>query len=134
MLTLLAFLFALAILAKMYCFFFQPKYLLRTMEWTIQKVQDHFVVVQMITLVVIFVIGGLMTYLLDAVSLIATGWFWSSVYFLGYLPLYTCKDIQPFLKKLIVGKEALQRMQLIFGFFLTLALVTLFLCLQVVVG
>lgn len=119
MLSILAFLFSVWALGELYMLLFQPEKYANMVDFLIQKVQENFVAAQLFVLALVFFFGVLlMPFIGGFLPLIATGWFWAAVFMLCYLPLCTCKEMAPFMKKLILGKEALQRLQLILGFFM----------------
>jgi len=134
MLTFLAFLFAVVTLAKIVTFMFYPKKFAKMIDHFTKAIQGDFIIAQMSVLALVFVTALLTIPFIGILPLIATGWFWSAVFFLGYLPIYTCKEIAPFLKKLVLDKEGVQRMQLILGFFLILSLTVIVLCVKSFLG
>ena len=123
--TTLAFLLSVLILAKMILVIFYPQVLGKMLKPFVDLIKANYLNTQIIALSTLLIVGAIMVSLIGFLNLIAAGWFWTIVYSISFIPAY--RHITPLapIKKLFTQADFKTDMQLVYGVYIALSVLTI---------
>lgn len=101
LLSILAFLLAASVLGKILFLLFYPNAFMELSKGMFTWIQKNFALSQAITIAMVVVSGMIISELTSFNALVASGWFWASVYMAALLPMYASKNMEKLLNTLI---------------------------------
>ncbi|MEC8064380.1 MAG: hypothetical protein VX112_06005 [Pseudomonadota bacterium] len=123
--TILAFLLAALILGKMILFLFFPRILQKMIKPYVDLIKSNYQNTQIVSLTFLILIGGLLVSLVGLLPMIASGWFWTTLYTLTIIPAYSHISSLESIKALIKQKEFKTDLQLVSGVYIAISLITI---------
>ncbi|MEC8064381.1 MAG: hypothetical protein VX112_06010 [Pseudomonadota bacterium] len=124
LITTLAFILAIIILAQMLLFLFFPKILQRLIKPFINAIKANYLNAQIIALSVLIAVGAVIISLIGFLPMIVAGWFWAMFYEIAAIPTYRHISEIASVKKLLIQKEFKTDMQLVSGVYIAISLTT----------
>ena len=123
--SFLAVLLSVLILAKVLIYMFMPTYITQVTKPFITYVKNHYINAQIITLIALLIIAAIVTSLIGFLNMIVAGWFWTALMTINIIPAYRHITAIAPLTKLAESKDFKADMQLVGGIYIILSVLTI---------